>query len=102
MLTCLLGSTKGKPLTVLCLGAHSDDIEIGCGGTILKFVEDHKNLAVHWIVFSADKKRSREAGDSARAFLKGASRKAVVIKNFRDGFFPYNGHAIKAYFERLK
>lgn len=102
MLTCRLDSTKGKPLTVLCLGAHSDDIEIGCGGTILKLIEDHEDIILNWIVFSSGKRRGREAEESACAFLKGAKQKTVVVQNFPDGFFPYNGRAIKNYFERLK
>jgi LmbE family N-acetylglucosaminyl deacetylase len=102
MLTCLLGSTKGKPLIVLCLGAHSDDIEIGCGGTILKLIEGHSDIVLHWVVFSSGEKRRREAEASAHAFLRGVRRQTVGIKKFRDGFFPYIGRDIKAYFEVLK
>lgn len=102
MLTLELGLTKGKPLTVLCLGAHSDDIEIGCGGTILKLIEEHENIRLYWVVFSSSQRRKKEAEQSARAFLKGAERKTVIVKTFRDGFFPYNGHQIKNYFESLK
>jgi LmbE family N-acetylglucosaminyl deacetylase len=102
MLTCRLGLTKGNPLTVLCLGAHSDDIEIGCGGTILKLIEDHQEIILYWVVFSSGKRRKREAEESARAFLKGAKRKTVAIKSFRDGFFPHSGRDIKTYFEQLK
>jgi LmbE family N-acetylglucosaminyl deacetylase len=102
MLTCQLNGTSDKPLTVLCLGAHSDDIEIGCGGTILKLVEAYQQLSINWIVFSASKQRRQEAKDSAHAFLHGVNQKIVVIKNFRDGFFPYSGRSIKGYFEELK
>lgn len=91
-----------QPLTVLCLGAHSDDIEIGCGGTVLKFIEEHEDIVIHWVVFSSDKRRKKEAQDSARAFLNGVKSKKIVIKNFRDGFFPYNGQSIKIFFEELK
>jgi LmbE family N-acetylglucosaminyl deacetylase len=88
-------------LKVLCLGAHSDDIEIGCGGTILKLIAGHKNVAFDWVVLSADDKRKKEAEKSAEAFLTGAARR-IVVKAFRDGFLPYAGGEIKEYFEQLK
>ena len=89
-------------LKVLCLGAHSDDIEIGCGGTVLKLIKDHKRTAFDWVVLSADERRRKEAEASAAAFLAGAGRRKVVVKKFRDGFFPYAGGEIKEYFEGLK
>ncbi|OGD32784.1 MAG: GlcNAc-PI de-N-acetylase [Candidatus Aminicenantes bacterium RBG_19FT_COMBO_58_17] len=89
-------------LKVLCLGAHSDDIEIGCGGTVLKLIKDHKRTAFDWVVLSADEIRRKEAEASAAAFLAGAGRRKVVVKKFRDGFFPYAGGEIKEYFEGLK
>jgi LmbE family N-acetylglucosaminyl deacetylase len=88
-------------LRVLCLGAHSDDIEIGCGGLILELVRRVK-LDVHWVVFSARAQRAVEARRSAALFLKGAHRARVSIHGFRDGFFPYQGADIKKVFERLK
>src|SRR5437899_686806 len=88
--------------TVLCLGAHADDIEIGCGGTILKLVKEHSGLRFVWIVFSASASRSREAKASGRAFLKGAGNQKVILKNFRDGFFPAQCQLIKEFFEDLK
>jgi LmbE family N-acetylglucosaminyl deacetylase len=87
---------------ILCLGAHSDDIEIGCGGTLLKLIRDHDRLNVWWVVFSAEGSRSREARSSALAFLKGVQRKKIVVKQFRGSFFPYDGERIKKYFEELK
>jgi LmbE family N-acetylglucosaminyl deacetylase len=87
---------------ILCLGAHSDDIEIGCGGTILQMLSSHANLDVSWVVFSSGKKREQEARTSAALFLKRAKRKKVIVKNFRDGFFPYQGSNIKEFFEQLK
>jgi LmbE family N-acetylglucosaminyl deacetylase len=94
--------SKGKPLSVLCLGAHSDDIEIGCGGTVLRLAKEFKEAAFYWVVFSSDAKRRREAEESAGAFLRGAGKKTVVVEGFRDGFFPYIGGEIKEYFEDLK
>jgi len=102
MLTCQPGLPKGKPLTVLCLGAHSDDIEIGCGGTILKLIEDHHDINLYWVVFSSGKGRRREAEASARDFLEGAKQTKIIVNTFRDGYFPYSGRAIKNYFEALK
>ncbi len=87
---------------VLCLGAHCDDIEIGCGGTILKLIEQDPNLSVCWVVFSSNAERSAEAYASAEAFLAGAQEQQIVIKDFRDGYFPYNGAEIKEYFETIK
>lgn len=87
---------------VLCLGAHSDDIEIGCGGTILTLIEKFPDLSFTWVVFGAAGKRQEEALNSAETFLKGASSKNVAIKGFRDGFFPYIGAEIKDSFEKLK
>lgn len=87
---------------VLCLGAHSDDIEIGCGGTILKLTEQYPDLQFHWVVFSSNVHRAQEATASANAFLLRAAKKQVIVKNFPDGFFPYEGAAIKMWFEELK
>ena len=95
-------SRKGSPLRVLCLGAHSDDIEIGCGGTILKLTGEGEKPRFHWVVFSAAGRRRREAREGAEAFLAGAGRKAIIVKNFKDGFFPYSGKEIKNCFEGLK
>jgi LmbE family N-acetylglucosaminyl deacetylase len=88
---------------VLCLGAHSDDIEIGCGGTILKLIETFPDLSFHWVVFGAAGARREEALASANTFLKSASGpKSIVVKGFRDSFFPYIGAEIKESFEQLR
>lgn len=86
---------------ILCLGAHCDDIEIGCGGTMLEFLERYDNVSVKWVVFSSDEVRAREARECAFAFL-GARESDVVVKNHRDGFLPFLGHEIKEQFEQLK
>jgi LmbE family N-acetylglucosaminyl deacetylase len=87
---------------ILCLGSHCDDIEIGCGGTILKLLEMHRNSTFYWIVFSANQQRMYEASKSANTFLKHAHTKSIIFKNFRDGFFPASTMEIKEYFEQLK
>ncbi len=92
----------GEGLKILCLGAHSDDIEIGCGGTILRLLKEYREVSVHWVVFGAEGTRAMEARESAESFLREAKHKTVVIKNYRDGFFPYIGAEIKDSFELLK
>jgi LmbE family N-acetylglucosaminyl deacetylase len=87
---------------VLCLGAHSDDIEIGCGGTILRWIQEYPGLEFYWVVLSSNHKRKNEAQKSAGLFLKGAAKKDIVVESFRDGFFPYQGAEIKEYFEGFK
>ena len=102
MLTAKLERPDKSTLNILCLGAHSDDIEIGCGGTILKLLEESRELVVYWVVFSAKGARKREALASAKTMLKRAKKSDVVIGNFRDGYFPYAGSRIKDAFESLK
>ncbi|MCC0176771.1 PIG-L family deacetylase [Waterburya agarophytonicola K14] len=87
---------------ILCLGAHSDDIEIGCGGTILKLIEMYPDINIYWIVFGAKGEREKEAVESAADFLSSVKHKKIIIKGFKDGFFPYTGADIKLYFEQLK
>ena len=87
---------------VLCLGAHSDDIEIGCGGTVLRMIEQSNSIEFYWLVLSANPMRAKEAERSANAFLGGARHKTVVVKSFRDGFLPYLGPPVKECFEELK
>jgi LmbE family N-acetylglucosaminyl deacetylase len=97
----ILGSTSG-PKKILALGAHADDIEIGCGGTLLRLLDEDPALEVVWVVFSASGERRSEAVLSANMFLEKAVRKEIVLKEFRDGYFPYGGSEIKNFFEELK
>lgn len=87
--------------TVLCLGAHADDIEIGAGGTILKLLNSADGVDVHWVVLSANERREAEARASADAFLKDAGGASVSFGGFRERYFPYTGGEIKEYFDRL-
>jgi LmbE family N-acetylglucosaminyl deacetylase len=92
----------GDRLSVLCLGAHSDDIEIGAGATLLTLMARGVRLDVHWCVLSGGGERRREAEGSAADFLSGAANARLELKTFRDGFFPEQGEAIKSWFETLK
>ncbi|QMS87919.1 PIG-L family deacetylase [Nostoc edaphicum CCNP1411] len=87
---------------ILCLGSHCDDIEIGCGGTILKLIDNYQYVVVYWVVFSSNEQRAQEATISANLFLKEIPAKKVIIKNFRDGFLPFQGIEVKECFEQLK
>jgi len=96
----LLGQAPA-PAKVLCLGAHSDDIEIGCGGAVLQLIAEGANIEITWVIFSSGTDREREARTSAELFL-GEAQHEVVVHRFRDGFFPYDGAQIKEQFEALK
>ncbi|MCE3247166.1 MAG: hypothetical protein K0R41_991 [Geminicoccaceae bacterium] len=91
----------GGPLRVLCLGAHCDDIEIGCGGTVLRLLADWPQASVHWVVLSSNAERSREAERSAAAFLEGAGERRLTVRTFRESYFPWLGAEIKDFFEEL-
>lgn len=92
---------KEGPLKVLCLGAHSDDIEIGSGGTILKIASALK-AEFRWEIFSSGEERKSEALNSAALFLKTVESTDVNVHDFRNGYFPYTGAAIKDRFEAIK
>jgi LmbE family N-acetylglucosaminyl deacetylase len=94
----------GGPVeSVLAIGCHADDIEIGCGGTILALLARNPEIEVTWLVLSAEGERADEARASAAAFLGDARREPrIVLESFRDSFFPYVGAQIKEAFERLK
>jgi LmbE family N-acetylglucosaminyl deacetylase len=87
---------------ILALGAHADDIEIGCGGTILRLAAERRGLDVLWVVFASTPERAAEARGSAGAFLEGIASTKVIVRDYRDGFLPYSGAAVKDEFETLK
>ena len=88
--------------SLLLLGAHSDDIEIGCGGTLNKLLAERSDLNIFWVVLSASGEREKEARSSADGMLASAETSDIRILNFRNGFFPYVATDIKEYFESLK
>jgi LmbE family N-acetylglucosaminyl deacetylase len=92
----------GRPRRILALGAHADDIEIGCGGTILRLAAEQRALEVQWVVFTSTPERANEARASACAFLQGVPKTKVIVRDYRDGFLPYAGAAVKDEFEALK
>jgi LmbE family N-acetylglucosaminyl deacetylase len=89
-------------LQVLCLGSHADDIEIGCGGTILRLAEQYPGCAFHWVVFSATGAREAEARRGASLFVGPTALRGLLLKTFPDGFMPFVGAEVKAVFEELK
>ena len=101
MLRLEIPRPRKGPLRILCLGAHSDDIEIGCGGTLLQLLARRRSVAIDWVVFSGDEVRAAEARASARRLASGARPRIATLK-FRDGFFPTQHVAIKEEFEKLK
>ncbi len=102
MVELRLGSAQRPLRRILCLGSHCDDIEIGCGGTILRLLREHAEAEVYWLVFSSTAVRKKEAARAASLFLAGAKRKKVVIRTFRDTLFPSQQDQIKVEFEKLK
>jgi LmbE family N-acetylglucosaminyl deacetylase len=102
MLRVTLGPDERAPLRILCLGAHCDDIEIGCGGTLLRLLAERPGSGVDWVVFASTPEREKEARGSAADFLKGSAEPNVIIKSFRECYFPYVASQIKDFFEELK
>ena len=84
------------------MGAHSDDIEIGCGGTILRLLSEYDDVEVNWVVIGSSGQRDGEAVASASKFLADAKKEKLIIKHFKESFFPYVGEEIKGFFEKLK
>lgn len=76
--------------SILCLGAHADDLEIGCGGTLLKILANHPGIDVHWVVFSASESRAHEATASAERFMELSGQKQVTLRDYRDSFFQHS------------
>ncbi len=102
MLPLLFGRPQASAARVLAIGAHPDDIEIGCGGTILKLIEQGAVSELCWVVLSGSEERAQEARQSAEALLEGVPNSEVIVCDFADGFFPYAGQPIKDFFEELK
>jgi LmbE family N-acetylglucosaminyl deacetylase len=102
MIQLNLNGRDSHPLKILCIGCHSDDIEIGCGGTILRLAQQYPDSVFHWLVLSAIGVREAEAQQGASLFVRPASLKGPLLKTFPDGFMPSVSAEIKAAFEELK
>jgi LmbE family N-acetylglucosaminyl deacetylase len=102
MLPLQMARRGATPARMLAIGAHPDDIEIGCAGTLLKLIEQEAISEVCWVVLSGTGERAEEARRSAEALLDDVPRSEVVVRDFPDGFFPYEGQRIKDFFEQLK
>lgn len=101
MITLGLAPTADRPLSILALGAHSDDLEIGCGGTIVELLAG-RPVDLTWVVLAGRGQRGLEARESASRLLQGAVSARIVVEEFEDSFFPYDGARIKRRFEELK
>ncbi|MEM8735731.1 MAG: PIG-L deacetylase family protein, partial [Planctomycetota bacterium] len=88
--------------SILCIGAHADDIEIGCGGTLLRLLEEQPGVEVFWLVVTGDQVREIEARESAEAFLSDREKLTFECWRQRDGFLPYDGAAVKEKFRELQ
>jgi LmbE family N-acetylglucosaminyl deacetylase len=93
---------KNKPINLLCLGAHADDIEIGAGGTLLKIIEEYNINTLKWVVITSDQTRKKEAVSSANKFLERVPNSEIIIGTFRDGYLPAQFPEVKVFFENLK
>ena len=96
-----IAASRRARLRVLCLGAHSDDIEIGCGATMLSLAARRPRPEFRWVVWSAAGTREREAIRGAGKFLGSAAAEAVRVHAFRDGYFPAQFAEIKEAFESI-
>jgi LmbE family N-acetylglucosaminyl deacetylase len=101
MLELLFNRPEGTPLRVLAIGAHSDDIEIGCGGTLLRLIEQGLVGELWWVVLTGSTQRRAEAQASAEAMLEGVPHR-ILLGEFADGYFPYDGRKIKEFVEEIK
>ncbi len=99
-----LGEREGPPSSVLCIGAHSDDIEIGCGGLLMQLCRHYPGIAVGWFVAVAPAQRAEETRRAAELLLSGAGRRQLDLHEFPDGHLPYCGsevkHALRALADR--
>jgi LmbE family N-acetylglucosaminyl deacetylase len=94
--------TDRRPPNILLLGAHCDDIEIGCGGTVQRLVERHPLARFAWVTLSSDALRAAETRAAASHLLAGARDPIVQVEEFRGSYFPHCGPALKDFFETLK
>ena len=102
MLQLLPKVPRGRALRLLLIGAHCDDIEIGCGGTVCELLERYPDAQVDWVVLSSDRERAAEARAAARLLMGAGRNRRVSLQRFRNSFFPSQSAKIKKWFEGLK
>lgn len=102
MIPMHFGPPSSAGLNILALGAHCDDIEIGCGGTLLKLIDQGRVAHITWVVFASNEMRKQEALSSAAQFLEGIQSKAIYVFDYRDAFLSFSALEIKERFESLK
>lgn len=102
MLNVTFSNSNREGLQLLLLGAHCDDIEIGCGGTLLKLIENYQIKQVKWVVFTSNETRKKEAVSSAKEFLKPVRDSEIQIHNYKDGYLPSVWSNLKNEFEKIK
>lgn len=102
MIPLSLSKADGEPLNVLCVGAHCDDIEIGCGGTLLSILRKNSDVSIYWQVLCSSPTREIEAKNGAKRFCEEARSLEINIHRFRDGFLPFAGTEVKECFEQCK
>jgi len=102
MKSLLFERPENRPFRILTLGAHCDDIAIGCGGALLHLVETNPDAEVWWVVFASTDVRLQEEADAAERFLERVGKKQIIIKQWQDGHLPYYASEIKNYFEGMK
>jgi LmbE family N-acetylglucosaminyl deacetylase len=90
------------PLKVLCLGAHCDDIEIGCAGTLVTLQERHPGSTFEWVVFTREPGRDEESRRAAHVIHDGRATSKVEVLDFRMSYLPWQGAEIKDHFEHIK
>jgi LmbE family N-acetylglucosaminyl deacetylase len=102
MLNLIADLDVSKPLRLVCIGAHSDDLEIGCGGTLMSWLESTRPIHVTWVVLTSQGERAREARRSAKALLRSAAHVDIALGDFRDGHLPTQYEAVKGFLESVK
>jgi LmbE family N-acetylglucosaminyl deacetylase len=98
MLPLQLGAPAGRPLSVLAIGAHPDDIEIGAGGLLLTLAPSRPEI--RYVVLTGTPERHLEARNAARAFMPEADL-TIELSDLPEGRFPAVWHRVKEALEGI-